>query len=157
MKFIGSTTIHPFFFYTGKIAGYISWIVLVLSVSNIIGIGGNPVGFLKVFSLIFSSLGILIILISLINLGESTSLGLPSEQTVFKESGLYRFSRNPMYLGFNLLTLASMIFTINGVILAMGIYSIVVYHFIIVGEEAFLKQRFGEAHTHYLKRVRRYI
>ena len=30
MKIIGKTTIHPFFFYTGKIAGYAAWVLLLL-------------------------------------------------------------------------------------------------------------------------------
>jgi protein-S-isoprenylcysteine O-methyltransferase Ste14 len=38
-----------------------------------------------------------------------------------------------------------------------GIYSIVVYHLIIIGEEKFLEKAFREAYLEYKKKVRRYI
>jgi len=157
MKIIGNTTIHPFFFYTGKIAGYITWIVLILSIFNVINIGEQHIESLNILSITLASIGLLIILISLINLGSSTSLGVPSENTKFKENGLYKFSRNPMYLGFNFLTISSFIFTANLLILVMGISSLAVYHFIILGEERFLEQRFEQKYTQYMKKVRRYF
>ncbi len=157
MKIIGKTTIHPILFYSGKAAGYITWIVFLLSALNFIDVGEQPIESLKILSIVLSFIGLLIVFISLINLGDSTSLGLPSENTDFKESGLYRLSRNPMYLGFDLLTVASIVFTTNIFIAVLGIYSIVIYHFIIIGEEKFLRQRFGKSYSEYTERVRRYI
>ena len=62
-----------------------------------------------------------------------------------------------MYVGLHLVTLSSMIFSLNWIIIIMGIYSMVVYHFIIKGEENFLKNRFGEAYLEYQRKVRRYL
>ena len=90
-------------------------------------------------------------------LGKSTRFGLPTEKTVLKTRGLYKISRNPIYFGFNLITLSSIIYFINPIILVPGIYSIVVYHLIIIGEEKFLEKAFGVAYLKYKKKVRRYI
>jgi len=157
MSLIGKTTINPILFYSGKISGYITWILLSLP----------PLGF-NIFesvsfncnihiSLTILSIAVAFVIISLINLGKSTRLGIPTEDTVLKTRGVYRISRNPMYLGFNLLTLSSMIFFLNIWIILLGIYSIIIYHFIILAEEKFLKVRFGENFDNYMKKTRRYI
>ena len=157
MDLIGKATLHPLFFYTGKIFGYITWILFILSIFNIFIISNQPNEFLKITSYALFAIGLIIVCISLINLGRSTRLGLPLENTTLKINGLYRFSRNPMYLGFDLLTLASIVFTADIIIAMIGIYSIIIYHFIIIGEEKFLEKRFGIDYISYKKKVRRYI
>jgi protein-S-isoprenylcysteine O-methyltransferase Ste14 len=62
-----------------------------------------------------------------------------------------------MYLGFNLLTISSIIYMLNPIVSLFGIYSIIIYHFIIIGEERFLETRFGTAYLDFKKRVRRYL
>ena len=145
MNVIGKTTIHPIFFYSGKILGYIVWIWYL------------SFGYYKFFSCLSVCLGLVIIVLSLINLGRSTRLGLPTEKTSLKTNGLYQFSRNPMYLGFDLLTIGSILYSANWLIFFAGVYSIVVYHFIILGEEKFLAQRFGTEYQAYKNKVRRYF
>jgi protein-S-isoprenylcysteine O-methyltransferase Ste14 len=157
MKIIGKTTINPLLFYSGKICGYITWILLALNLSGVSLIGGLQDGNLKIASLVFLCIGLIFTALSLVNLGRSTRLGLPSEDTDLKTEGIYRLSRNPMYLGFNLFTLASIAYSINIITAVMGLYSIIVYHFIILGEEAFLEKRFGNDYMKYKGRVRRYI
>lgn len=157
MKVIGKTTIHPLFFYTGKILGYITWCLFLLSIFNVLIISNQRFEILKIISYMLSIIGLIIVVISLINLGKSTRLGLPSENTTFKKTGLYKFSRNPMYLGFNLFTVSSIIYTANIIIAIIGIYSIIIYHLIIIGEEKFLEQRFGNEYINYRKKVRKYI
>jgi protein-S-isoprenylcysteine O-methyltransferase Ste14 len=157
MNLIGKTTLHPLLFYTGKISGYATWIIFALSLFNFISLSGSPAGLLKTVSYGVLLVGLIIATISLINLGKSTRLGLPAEKTVFKTSGIYRFSRNPMYVGFDLLTIASMLYTFNLLVTLLGIYSLIIYHFIIVGEENFLEKRFGKAYLRYKKKVKRYF
>jgi protein-S-isoprenylcysteine O-methyltransferase Ste14 len=157
MKLIGKPTVNPMLFYSGKILGYITWILFILCMLNITKIGKREFNYINIVSCMVGLIGLLLIIISLFNLGNSTRLGLPLENTTFKKSGLYKLSRNPMYLGFNFLTISSMIFTGNFVIIVMGIYSILVYHIIIIKEENFLEQRFGKEYIEYKKKVRRYL
>ncbi len=157
MDLIGKTTIDPVLFYSGKISGYITWVVLLLLIVNVKLIGCYTIFYNIHISYLFLIAGLILIVISLFNLGRSTRLGLPEDDTTFVSGGLYRFSRNPMYTGFNLLTVSSILYTLNIWILLAGIYSIVVYHFIIIGEEKFLINRFGDQYTGYLRKVRRYF
>ena len=157
MNIIGKTTINPLLFYTGKISGYLTWIFLVLSFINIETIVVNNFYFNRAFSVVLIIAGLTFTVISLINLGNSTRLGLPSETTHFKTKGLYKFSRNPMYVGFNLITLSSIIHFLSPWTIILGIYSIFVYHLIILGEERFLESRFGTNYISYKEKVRRYL
>lgn len=142
MKLIGKPTINPFLFYSGKIAGYICWISIFFLMKYHFGL------------YIFYT-GILITIISLFNLGTSISLGVPDEKTKLMTEGIYKFSRNPMYLGFHLMTISAMVVTGNLIIIILGIYSIIIYHFIILGEEKHLEKLKG--YQKYKKSVRRYL
>jgi protein-S-isoprenylcysteine O-methyltransferase Ste14 len=157
MDWIGKTTINPFLFYPGKIAGYFTWIVLLLMFFKINLVERISSSYSEYFSYATLVTGLFFVVFSLINLGRSTRLGLPSENTVLKTYGLYRICRNPMYLGFNLLTISSMTYTLNIWVIFCGLYSIFVYHLIILGEEKFLESRFGQYYINYKRRVRRYL
>jgi|SRR5438874_4493523 len=72
--------------------------------------------------------------------------------------GLYRFSRNPMYLGFGLWTLGIAIL-MNSVwmLLAVPIGLILTDRIVIAREERYLERKFGEEYLSYKRRVRRWI
>jgi protein-S-isoprenylcysteine O-methyltransferase Ste14 len=157
MEVLGKPTLNPVLFYSGKIAGYIVWTILLLSLTDITILSKKVIWHSDIIAWILLITGLLFSILSLFSLGKSTRFGLPTEKTVLKTKGLYKISRNPIYFGFNLITLSSIIYFINPIILVPGIYSIVVYHLIIIGEEKFLEKAFGEAYLEYKKKVRRYI
>ena len=73
-------------------------------------------------------------------------------------SGIYRFTRNPIYLGFLLLVIG---LPLNsglywGIVLA-PFYVLVMNRLIIQHEEAYLGRKFGKTYTGYLSRVRRWL
>jgi protein-S-isoprenylcysteine O-methyltransferase Ste14 len=157
MNLIGKATINPILFYSGKISGYITWIIYLLLIFKIDLIERGTYIYNDYISYIILIIGLFFSILSIINLGSSTRLGLPSEDTVLKTNGLYKLSRNPMYLGFNLVTISSMIYTLNVLIILLGIYSILVYHLIILGEEKFMQTRFGEKYIDYKRKTGRYL
>lgn len=157
MNLLGREPIHPVIFYSGKGSGYILWVLLPLSFFGVIHIGRNPIRELILFSYLTLAAGLCLSIISLVNLGSSTRLGLPTDRTAFKTAGLYRFSRNPMYLGFNLVTLSSAAYHGGLLLLVLAIYSICVYHFIILAEERYMEGAFGQAYREYRTKVRRYL
>jgi protein-S-isoprenylcysteine O-methyltransferase Ste14 len=157
MNLIGKTTIHPVFFYSGKISGYITWVAMLLMLMNIDKVDRKSFIYNTILSFAILLIGLVFVVWSMINLEKSTRLGLPTEKTVFKTHGLYAISRNPMHVGFNLLTISSMIYSLNILIILMGIYSILINHFIILGEERFMETRFGSDYLEYKKKRRRYL
>lgn len=73
-------------------------------------------------------------------------------------SGIYRYSRNPMYLGV-LLVLAGWAVYLGNVLSILGLLVFIAYitRFQIIPEERLLSQRFGVAFENYMKEVRRWL
>lgn len=155
MEILGKTPINPWLFVSGKSFGYLTWIFLMLDLFGVIP--NHTDLLLRQVALSLLASGILVILLSSFSLGRAVRIGLPDSKTELKRSGIYKISRNPMYIGLGLVTLSSMLYTLNIFIAIAGIYSILVYHFIILGEERFLAKRFGEEYRTYKKQVPRYL
>lgn len=73
-------------------------------------------------------------------------------------SGIYRFTRNPIYVGFVLMLIGFLLYsnTLWGLILA-PVLILSFNKLVIEKEEAYLEKKFGEAYTNYKSRVRRWL
>ncbi len=78
--------------------------------------------------------------------------------TAMVTGGPYRFTRNPMYLGFTLLYLGTACW-VNSLwpLLALPVILILMQRLVILREERYLESRFGEEYRTYRNRVRRWI
>ena len=82
----------------------------------------------------------------------------PSDATALVTEGMYRYSRNPMYLGLLLLTIASTIWFGTWFGIIINIVFIFLINFLqIIPEEEALLEIFGEEYEDYKKNVRRWI
>ena len=73
-------------------------------------------------------------------------------------SGIYRFTRNPIYLGFLLMVIGVPLnFGLYWGIVMAPFYIILMNKLIIEYEEAYLEKRFGKIYTNYTSHVRRWI
>jgi protein-S-isoprenylcysteine O-methyltransferase Ste14 len=82
----------------------------------------------------------------------------PDTASSLVTSGIYRFTRNPMYLGDALILLAVVVFFSNPLGLAGVILFIAWMNLLqIPAEERALRARFGEAYDAYRARVRRWL
>ena len=74
------------------------------------------------------------------------------------QGGLYRFSRNPIYLAGLLLQLGIALLMNNlWVVLLVPVSKVVFDRFIIAREEAYLERAFGEVYQDYKRGVRRWL
>ena len=82
----------------------------------------------------------------------------PGDSTSMVSSGIYRYSRNPMYLGF-LLALAGWGVYLSNAAAAVLLVAFVVYmnQYQIKPEERALLAKFDQSFLHYMARVRRWI
>ena len=109
--------------------------------------------------LIFMLPGILILLHSGASFVRAKTGLLPfSEATTLVTSGLFRFTRNPMYLGMVLflLGLAVLLGSLSALI-PVAVYAWIIDRQFIRNEEVFLQEIFGEEYLAYMRRVRRWI
>jgi protein-S-isoprenylcysteine O-methyltransferase Ste14 len=90
-------------------------------------------------------------------MGRSFRLGTPKEHTSLKVDGLFRLSRNPMYVGMYTTNVAAALYTLNPVVIVLGAFVIAVHHSIVLAEENHLQKVFGQEYVDYLNGVRRYV
>lgn len=82
----------------------------------------------------------------------------PGAASALVTSGIYRFTRNPMYLGFALVLLAWAVFLGNPLSLALvGAFVLYIDRFQIQPEERALAALFGAAFKTYTQAVRRWL
>jgi len=112
---------------------------------------------LKWVSLCIWVTGFVLLFIGRLGLGDSFRIGSPKESTNLKVDGFFRFSRNPMYLGVYTTLFASVLYTLNPLLFIIGAYVVIVHHKIILAEEQYLQEVFGEQYTEYCHHVRRYL
>ena len=155
--FLGTPTVHPFLFYTGKLAGYLSNLLLLLGLLGLVRTDLLFTGWSIYMIYAITLIGGLFIFLGLMHLGDAVRVGLPKEETVLHTGGIYAYSRNPIYVGLHLLSIAAILLIATWFVALAVLYSMFVYHKIIQSEEAFLKQRFGEAYTRYFHDTRRYL
>jgi len=114
-------------------------------------------GWLRWTSLFLWVGGFLLLLIGRLGLADSFRIGSPKESTHLKVDGLFQFSRNPMYLGVYATILASVLYTLNPVVLLAGVLVVAVHHRIVLAEERHLQKAFSEEYANYCSHVRRYL
>ena len=87
-----------------------------------------------------------------------TSLYPNGESTTLVTSGLYKYTRNPMYLGMALLVLGAAVF-FGSVTALLGplVFCVAIQQLFICPEEARMQGWFGEDYDNYCKKVRRWI
>lgn len=89
-------------------------------------------------------------------LGVAVKTILPASQLV--TGGAYRFSRNPMYVGFVAILLGAGWFLGAVPLLAAAVVMyLYLDRYVIVREEAYLARTFGEAYKDYCARTRRWL
>ncbi len=82
----------------------------------------------------------------------------PEKATRLVVNGMYRFSRNPMYLGATLILLGIAVFLDDGLaLLPAPLFAVYLNCFQIIPEERALEELFGDEYRDYKKRVRRWI
>jgi protein-S-isoprenylcysteine O-methyltransferase Ste14 len=73
-------------------------------------------------------------------------------------SGLYKYSRNPMYLGVMITVSGEALFFQQSVLLRYLLLLLVIFYLVVVViEEPHLEQKFGEEYKTYRKKVRRWL
>ena len=88
--------------------------------------------------------------------GSNVPTRLPT--TIIVETGPYRFTRNPIYLGM-VLGLIGLAIAFNSLwpLMTLVPFALVIRYGVIAREEAYLERKFGDVYRHYRARVRRWL
>lgn len=105
-----------------------------------------------------ATLGVFVFIVAMVTMRDSWRAGIPEkDKTELVTTGIYRISRNPAFLGFDLLYLGVLIAFFNYLHLLFVLYAVVMLHLQILQEEKFLTGTFGEKYTEYKKHTGRYF
>ncbi len=104
-------------------------------------------------------IGVAVFVISVLTMRDSWRAGVSeTDETELVTSGIYQISRNPAFLGFDLVYIGIALMFFNWGLLFVSVFAIVMFHLQIVNvEEKFLIKAFGSEYVDYQKRVSRYL
>jgi protein-S-isoprenylcysteine O-methyltransferase Ste14 len=107
---------------------------------------------------ILSVAGIITLIVAMATLGDSWRGGIDYKQkTVLITTGIYKYSRNPGFVGFDLFFIGMALLFSNIVNILISCILLFLLHLQILEEEKFLSKVFGKEYTGYQKKTRRYF
>ena len=102
--------------------------------------------------------GDLIFLISVLSMKDSWRAGIPEgDRTKLVKDGIYAYSRNPAFLGFDLQYIGVLLMYCNLLTGLFTVFAIVMLHLQILQEEKYLTSAFGSEYLEYRHQVYRYL
>lgn len=112
----------------------------------------------RIFGFILALIGDTVFLISVLCMRDSWRAGIPeSDKTEMVTGGIYSVSRNPAFLGFDLMYIGIFLMYCNLLTGIFTAFAVLMLHLQILQEEKFLKETFGADYTNYKMHVNRYL
>lgn len=127
-------------------------VVSILSGYSMLGDYGKEQG------LILGLIGDGIFTLAVLTMRDSWRAGIAEQdKTEMVTRGIYGWSRNPAFLGFDLVYLGILLMYMNWVLILWTIAAMIMMHLQILQEEKYLPTVFGEEYLDYKKKVFRYL
>lgn len=141
---------------TMKIVTYLVPAVEIVSIILNTSFFAVPVRFVGV---LVAVVGVVVFIISVLTMRDSWRAGVSkTDKTELVTKGIYKISRNPAFLGFDLMYLGILLMFFNLVLFEVSLFAMLMFHLQIVNvEEEFLLEAFGDEYLRYKKKVCRYI
>ncbi|SFU92314.1 ElyC/SanA/YdcF family protein [Butyrivibrio sp. INlla21] len=123
-------------------------------------IGKSQLSFMcRIFGVYFAVVGVTVFGIAVYTMRDSWRAGVAEEDKEKRNlvtNGIYNYSRNPAFLGFDLVYIGILLMYFNPVLLAVTLFAMIMFHLQILREEKFLESSFGKEYIDYKNRVSRY-
>lgn len=151
-----------------KKRGTLFYIELVLKISTytvvvveVLSIAINTTVFpqaVRILGVTLAVLGDIVFALAVWTMRDSWRAGIAQEdKTEMVTTGIYKLSRNPAFLGFNLVYIGILLIFFNWILCAITILAMVMLHLQILQEEKYLPTVFGEDYLTYKSKVGRYF
>lgn len=102
--------------------------------------------------------GVVFFLIAVIAMRDNWRAGIDESQTTnIVTTGIYRISRNPAFVGFDILYIGTTLALSSVVMFAAATIGVFLMHMQILEEEKYLGKTFDEDYTKYMKNTPRYL
>lgn len=114
--------------------------------------------YLSGLGILIMALGLAIFIVAMISMKTSWRVGIDkSTQSSLVTDGIYQLTRNPAFVGFDLMFIGLFVTYPNILTLGIAVLNIWAIHHLIVQEEKHLKETFNEEYLKYFYNTKRYI
>ncbi len=112
----------------------------------------------RISGFVIAILGDTVFLTAVIGMKDSWRAGIPEkDETKMVTDGIYAFSRNPAFLGFDLQYIGVMMMFFNVFTALFTLFAVLMLHFQILQEEKYLLATFGDEYLRYKSKTGRYF
>lgn len=112
----------------------------------------------RILGFAFAVLGDIVFALAVWTMRDSWRAGIAqNDKTEMITSGIYKLSRNPAFLGFDLVYIGVLLMFFNWILLVFTVLAMVMLHMQILQEEEYLPSVFGKDYLTYKSRVGRYL
>ena len=102
--------------------------------------------------------GLFLMFMSLVSFGTSFRVGIDADHPdKLVTTGIFAFSRNPIYAAFGLVLLGQFLLFSNWILLVYFVAGVWLFHRQVLLEEQYLSTHYGQQYSEYCNRVRRYL
>lgn len=129
----------------------------VIGVCSIFLVKRLPITEVRIVGVLAGILGVLFFALATITMKTSWRVGIPEEKTALVTQGIYGWSRNPAFVGFDLLYLSVCLMFFNIPLLLVSLWAAVMLHLQVLQEENHMHHMFGEEYDVYKKHTLRYF
>lgn len=145
-------------FYIELILKIATYTVVIVEVISLFAVSSKLPLIFTISGSVLGIIGDIIFATAVFTMHDSWRAGIAEhDQTQIITKGIYQFSRNPAFLGFDCVYIGFVLMFFNVPLLLFSIFAIVMLHLQILQEEQYLTKAFGETYINYKKKVYRYI
>lgn len=129
----------------------------VVGVCSIFLVKHFPVTKVRIAGIMIGIIGVIFFALATITMKSSWRVGIPEEKTALVTQGIYSWSRNPAFVGFDFLYLSVCLMFFNIPLVLISVWAAVMLHLQILQEEKHMHHMFGDEYDAYRKHTLRYF
>lgn len=132
-------------------------LAVVFEVGSIFLVKQFPAKETRVIGILIGIIGVIFFALATITMKTSWRVGIPEEKTSLITNGIYKWSRNPAFVGFDLLYLSMCFMFFNIPLVCVSVWAAVMLHLQILQEETHMYHMFGDEYLSYKKQTLRFF
>lgn len=129
----------------------------VVGVLSIFLVKKYPIVEIRVIGIVVGVMAVVFFALATLTMKTNWRVGIPEEKTSLVTEGIYKWSRNPAFVGFDLLYVSMCLMFFNIPLLLVSIWAAVMLHLQILQEEVHMQNMFGEEYKQYKQQTFRYF
>lgn len=132
-------------------------LTIVFDAGSIFLVKQFPAEGIRIAGIATEIMGVIFFASATITMKTSWKVGIPEEKTALVTDGIYKWSRNPAFLGFDLLYLSVCLMFFNIPLVCVSVWAAVMLHIQILQEETHMQNMFENEYISYKKHTLRYF